>query len=31
MEIMTITGHSSADMLKRYTYFRAADLAAKLG
>ena len=31
MEVMTITGHSSADMLKRYTHFRAADLAAKLG
>jgi hypothetical protein len=31
MEVMTITGHSTADMLRRYTHFRAADLAAKLG
>jgi hypothetical protein len=31
MEVMTITGHSTADMLKRCTHFRAADLAAKLG
>jgi integrase len=31
MEVMSITGHSTADMLKRYTHFRAADLAAKLG
>jgi integrase len=31
MEIMSITGHSTTDMLKRYTHFRAADLAAKLG
>jgi hypothetical protein len=29
--VMSITGHSTADMLKRYTHFRAADLAAKLG
>jgi integrase len=31
MEVMAITGHSTADMLKRYTHFRAVDLAAKLG
>jgi len=31
MEVMSITGHSTTDMLKRYTHFRAADLAAKLG
>jgi integrase len=31
MEVMAITGHSTTDMLKRYTHFRAADLAAKLG
>jgi integrase len=31
MEVMSITGHSTTDMLKRYTHFRAADLVAKLG
>ena len=31
MEVMAITGHSTTDMLKRYTHFRAANLAAKLG
>ena len=31
MEVMATTGHSTADMLKRYTHFRAVDLAAKLG
>ena len=30
-EIMAITGHSTTDMLKRYTHFRAEELAAKLG
>jgi integrase len=30
-EIMSITGHSTTDMLKRYTHFRAKELAAKLG
>ncbi len=31
MEVMAITGQSTTDMLKRYTHFRAANLAAKLG
>lgn len=31
MEVMAITGHSTTDMLKRYTHFRAANLAVKLG
>ena len=31
MEVSTITGHKSLQMLKRYTHLRAADLVAKLG
>jgi integrase len=31
MEVMAITGHSTTEMLKRYTHFRAANLALKLG
>jgi integrase len=30
-EVMAITGHRTTDMLKRYTHFRAEELAAKLG
>lgn len=30
MEVATITGHKSLDMLKRYTHLRAEDLAKKL-
>lgn len=29
-EVMSITGHSTAEMLRRYTHIRAADLAAKM-
>ena len=31
MEVMAITGHSTTEMLRRYTHFRAANLALKLG
>lgn len=31
MEVASITGHKSLQMLKRYTHLRAEDLAAKLG
>jgi site-specific recombinase XerD len=31
MEVCAISGHSSLDMLKRYTHLRAEDIAAKLG
>lgn len=31
MEVATITGHKSLDMLKRYTHLKAEDLAKKLG
>jgi len=31
MEVMAITGHSTTEMLKRYTHFRAANPALKLG
>ncbi|WP_313872821.1 site-specific integrase [Rugamonas sp. DEMB1] len=30
MEVATITGHKTLDMLKRYTHLRAEDLAKKL-
>jgi integrase len=30
-EVMAITGHSTTDMLKRYTHFFAGELALKLG
>lgn len=31
MEVATITGHRTLQMLKRYTHLRASDLARKLG
>lgn len=31
MEVATITGHKSMQMLKRYTHLRPADLLARLG
>lgn len=31
MEVASITGHKTLQMLKRYTYLRAEDLAKKLG
>ena len=31
MEVMTITGHKTMEMLKRYTHLQAADVALKLG
>lgn len=31
MEVASITGHKSLQMLKRYTHLRAEDLAKKLG
>jgi len=31
MEVASITGHKTLQMLKRYTHLRAEDLAAKLG
>ncbi|ATG19670.1 integrase [Ralstonia pickettii] len=31
MEVTTITGHKTMEMLKRYTHLRAADVALKLG
>ena len=31
MEVATITGHKTLQMLKRYTHLRAEDLASKLG
>ncbi len=31
MEVATITGHKTLQMLKRYTHLNAADLVAKLG
>ncbi|WP_244979904.1 tyrosine-type recombinase/integrase [Achromobacter insuavis] len=30
MEVASITGHKSMQMLKRYTHLRAEDLVAKL-
>jgi hypothetical protein len=30
MEVASITGHKTLDMLKRYTHLRAEDLAKKL-
>jgi hypothetical protein len=30
-EVLSITGHSSADMLKRYTHYFAETLAVRLG
>lgn len=31
MEVATVTGHKTLEMLKRYTHLRAEDLAKKLG
>jgi hypothetical protein len=31
MEVASITGHKTLQMLKRYTHLRAEDLARKLG
>ncbi len=31
MEVTTITGHKTMEMLKRYTHLRAQDVALKLG
>jgi integrase len=31
MEVSTITGHKTLQMLKRYTHLRAEDLAKRLG
>jgi integrase len=31
MEVATITGHKTLQMLKRYTHLKAEDLAKKLG
>ena len=31
MEVSTITGHKSLQMLKRYTHLKAEDLVARLG
>jgi integrase len=31
MEVASITGHKTLDMLKRYTHLRASDLARKIG
>ena len=31
MEVASITGHKTLQMLKRYTHLNAGDLAAKLG
>ncbi|CAJ0787895.1 Tyrosine recombinase XerC [Ralstonia mannitolilytica] len=31
MEVTTITGHKTMEMLKRYTHLRASDVALKLG
>ncbi|CBJ50988.1 site-specific integrase [Ralstonia solanacearum] len=31
MEVTTITGHKTMEMLKRYTHLRAADVALRLG
>lgn len=31
MEVASITGHKTLQMLKRYTHLRAVDLASKLG
>jgi integrase len=31
VEVMSITGHSSLAMVRRYAHLRAADLATKLG
>ena len=31
VEVSTITGHKTLQMLKRYTHLRAEDLAKKLG
>jgi len=29
-EVMSITGHNSAQMLRRYTHLRGADLVSKI-
>ena len=31
MEVATITGHKTLQMLKRYTHLRAEDLAKRMG
>lgn len=31
MEVATITGHKTLEMLKRYTHLKAEDLAKRLG
>jgi integrase len=31
MQVATVTGHRTLEMLKRYTHLRASDLVAKLG
>ncbi|EQD75458.1 site-specific recombinase, phage integrase family protein, partial [mine drainage metagenome] len=31
MEVSTITGHKTLQMLKRYTHLRAEDLAKRTG
>jgi integrase len=31
MEVSTITGHKTLQMLKRYTHLRAEDLAKRMG
>jgi hypothetical protein len=31
MEVASITGHKTLQMLKRYTHLKAEDLAVKLG
>jgi integrase len=31
MEVASITGHKTLEMLKRYPHLRASDLATKLG
>ena len=31
LEVASITGHKTLQMLKRYTHLRAEDLAKKLG
>jgi len=31
MEVASITGHKTLQMLKRYTHLRAEDLAKKMG
>jgi hypothetical protein len=31
MEVASVTGHKTLQMLKRYTHLNAGDLAARLG